>query len=55
MTKQGGAMSENAKLIIGCIAAVFGVLLFVALATGLEVWFKRDVLGVPYCISGSGR
>lgn len=48
-------MSENTKLIIGCAAAVIGVLLFVTLATGLEVWFKRDVLGVPYCISGGGK
>jgi hypothetical protein len=48
-------MSENSKLIIGCTAAIIGAIFLCVLLMSLDVWFKRDILGVPYCISGGGK
>lgn len=44
--------SNDLKIIFWASLGLFGVLLFVGVVTWAEVWFKRDVLGVPYCIGG---
>jgi len=35
-------------LMVGMVVILIG-------ASALEIWVKRDLMGVPYCISGEGR
>lgn len=44
---------EHVVLII--LIAVLGIFIFVAAIDALDVWFKRSILGAPYCISGEGK
>ena len=42
-------------IVLGGIVMVGVVLAIIGLCIWGELWFKRDVLGIPYCISGASR
>ena len=47
--------AEDTSLIKAVVVYVLAFVVIIVMVVGsiwLDVWIKRDILGVPYCISG---